>query len=80
MSLDSLKQEASSHNTSPQKLRELAAIDDELARLVAANPLVDCSLLEELAIRARESKDVEMQRALVKLLDTKMLMLQSLQN
>lgn len=65
MSLNSLKLEASSHSTSQQKLRELAAINDDLARLVAANPLADCSLLEELAIKARDSKDVEMQRALV---------------
>lgn len=65
MSLNSLKQEASSHNTPQQKLRELAAINDELARLVAANPVTDCTLLEELAIRARNNKEVEMQRALV---------------
>ena len=64
MSLDSLKQEASNHNTAPQRLRELAAINDELARLVAANPLADCNLLEELAINARTNKNVEMQRAI----------------
>ncbi|MBN3896576.1 MAG: hypothetical protein HWQ41_15315 [Nostoc sp. NOS(2021)] len=64
MSLDSLKQEATNHNTSPQRLRELAAINDELRRLVAANPLADSSLLGELAIQARTNKDVEMQRAI----------------
>ncbi|MEH2226861.1 hypothetical protein [Nostoc sp.] len=64
MSLDSLKQEAKNHNTSPQRLRELAAINDELTRLVAANPLADSSLLGELAIQARTNKDVEMQRAI----------------
>ncbi|MEH2213581.1 variant leucine-rich repeat-containing protein [Nostoc sp.] len=64
MSLDSLKQEAKNHNTSPQRLRELAAINDELTRLVAANPRVDSSLLGELAIQARTNKDVEMQRAI----------------
>ncbi|MEH1943243.1 MAG: hypothetical protein V7L01_23900 [Nostoc sp.] len=64
MSLDSLKQEATNHNTSPQRLRELAAINDELTRLVAANPLADSSLLGELAIQARTNKDVEMQRAI----------------
>ncbi|MEH2002065.1 MAG: hypothetical protein V7L00_25585 [Nostoc sp.] len=65
MSLDSLKQEATNHHTSPQRLRELAAINDELRRLVAANPLADSSLLGELAIQARNNKDVEMQRAIV---------------
>ncbi|MHC5936827.1 variant leucine-rich repeat-containing protein [Nostoc sp.] len=65
MSLDSLKQEATNHNTSPQRLRELAAINDELRRLVAANPLAESSLLGELAIQARTNKDVEMQRAIV---------------
>ncbi|AVH71200.1 hypothetical protein [Nostoc sp. 'Lobaria pulmonaria (5183) cyanobiont'] len=64
MLLDSLKQEAKSHNTSPQRLRELAAINDELTRLVAANPIADSSLLGELAIQARNNKDVEMQRAI----------------
>ena len=64
MSLDSLKQEATNHNTSPQRLRELAAINDELARLVAANPLADSSLLAELTIQARTNKDLEMQRAI----------------
>ncbi|MEH2045289.1 variant leucine-rich repeat-containing protein [Nostoc sp.] len=64
MSLDSLKQEAKNHNTSPQRLRELAAINDELTRLVAANPHADSSLLGELAIQARTNKDVEMQRAI----------------
>ncbi|MEH2361962.1 variant leucine-rich repeat-containing protein [Nostoc sp.] len=64
MSLDSLKQEATNHHTSPQRLRELAAINDELRRLVAANPLADSSLLGELAIQARTNKDVEMQRAI----------------
>ncbi len=64
MSLDSLKEEAKSHNTSPQRLRELAAINDELTRLVAANPLADSSLLAELAIQARTNKDLEMQRAI----------------
>ncbi|WP_414512548.1 hypothetical protein [Nostoc sp. PCC 9305] len=64
MSLDSLKQEAKNHNTSPQRLRELAAINDELTRLVAANPLAESSLLGELAIQARTNKDVEMQRAI----------------
>ncbi|MBN3950525.1 MAG: hypothetical protein V7K14_24340 [Nostoc sp.] len=64
MSLDSLKQEATNHNTSPQRLRELAAINDELRRLVAANPLADSSLLGELASQARTNKDVEMQRAI----------------
>ncbi|WP_448266066.1 hypothetical protein [Nostoc sp. DSM 114159] len=64
MSLDSLKQEAKNHNTSPQRLRELAAINDELTRLVAANPLADSSLLAELAIQARTNNDVEMQRAI----------------
>jgi hypothetical protein len=65
MLLDSLKQEATNHNTSPQRSRELAAINDELRRLVAANPLADSSLLGELAIQARTNKDVEMQRAIV---------------
>ncbi|MEH1964766.1 MAG: hypothetical protein V7L05_34035 [Nostoc sp.] len=64
MSLDSLKQEATNHNTSPQRLRELAAINDELTRLVTANPLAESSLLGELAIQARTNKDVEMQRAI----------------
>ncbi|MDZ7966455.1 MAG: hypothetical protein RM368_16005 [Nostoc sp. DedSLP03] len=64
MSFDSLKQEAKSHNTSPQRLRELAAINDELTRLVAVNPLADSSLLAELAIQARTNKDLEMQRAI----------------
>ncbi|MEH1934639.1 MAG: hypothetical protein V7L14_13150 [Nostoc sp.] len=64
MSLDSLKQEATNHNTSPKRLRELAAINDELKRLVAANPLAESSLLGELAIQARNNKDVEMQRAI----------------
>ncbi|MEH2176380.1 hypothetical protein [Nostoc sp.] len=64
MSLDSLRQEAKSHNTSPQRLRELAVINDELTRLVAANPRADSSLLGELAIQARTNKDVEMQRAI----------------
>ncbi|MEH2369199.1 variant leucine-rich repeat-containing protein, partial [Nostoc sp.] len=64
MSLDSLKQEATNHHTSPQRLRELAAINDELRRLVAANPVADSSLLGELAIQARTNKDVEMQRAI----------------
>ncbi len=64
MSLDSLKQEATNRNTSPQRLRELAAINDELTRLVPANPLADSSLLEELAIKARTNKDVKIQRAI----------------
>ncbi|MEH2231599.1 MAG: hypothetical protein V7K71_18585 [Nostoc sp.] len=64
MSLDSLKQEATNHNTSPQRLRELAGINDELTRLVAANPLAESSLLGELAIQARTNNDVEMQRAI----------------
>ncbi|MEH2294199.1 hypothetical protein [Nostoc sp.] len=64
MSLDSFKQEASNHNTSPQRLRELAAINDELTRLVAVNPLADSGLLGELAIKARNNKDVEIQRAI----------------
>ncbi|WP_262984345.1 hypothetical protein [Nostoc sp. 'Peltigera membranacea cyanobiont' 210A] len=44
MSLDSLKEEAKNYNISPQRLRELAAINDELKRLVAANPLAESSL------------------------------------
>lgn len=64
MSLDSLKQEATARNTSPQRLRELAAMNDELTRLVAANPFADSSLLGELAIKARTNKDVKIQRAI----------------
>lgn len=64
MSLDSLKQEASSLNTSPERLRELAAINDELARLVAANYCADSSLLEQLALKARTNKDTEIYKAL----------------
>ncbi|MEA5550767.1 hypothetical protein VB713_07220 [Anabaena cylindrica UHCC 0172] len=64
MSLDLIKQEAINLNTSPQRLRELAAINDDLARLVAANSVADSSLLGELFLKARINKDVEMQRSL----------------
>jgi|APFre7841882793_1041355.scaffolds.fasta_scaffold103926_1 hypothetical protein len=64
MLFDSLKEEASNLQTLPQRLRELAAINDDLARLVAANPLSESSLLGELFLKARINKDVEMQRAI----------------
>lgn len=64
MSLDLLYQEATSHNTSPQRLREIAAMNDELARLVASNSVADSNLLTELALKARNNKDVELQRAI----------------
>ncbi|HEY9694694.1 MAG TPA: hypothetical protein V6D15_21040 [Oculatellaceae cyanobacterium] len=66
MSLDVLKQEATDKNTSQQRLRELAAINDELAIVVAANPLTESSLLTELLIKNRENKQKnrEMQRAI----------------
>ncbi|MEO1559910.1 MAG: hypothetical protein AAFS12_09860 [Cyanobacteria bacterium J06632_19] len=61
MSLNLLKQEATSHNTSLQRLRELAAINNELARLVATNPFTGSSLLRELALKAIADKDIELQ-------------------
>ncbi|MEA5581294.1 hypothetical protein VB620_08075 [Nodularia harveyana UHCC-0300] len=61
---DALKLEASNLQTSPQRLRELAAINDDLARLVAANSVADSSLLGELFLKAKINKDVEMQRSL----------------
>lgn len=64
MSSDLLYQEATSHNTSPQRLREIAAMNDELARLVASNSVADSNLLTELALKARNNKDVELQRAI----------------
>ncbi|MGB3759580.1 MAG: hypothetical protein WBA07_24960 [Rivularia sp. (in: cyanobacteria)] len=65
MSLDLLKQEATSYETSPQRLREIAAMNDELARLVASNSVADSSLLRKLALKARNNKDVELQRSIV---------------
>lgn len=64
MSLNLLKQEATSHNTSLQRLRELAAINNELARLVATNPFTGSSLLRELALKAIADKDIELQRVI----------------
>ncbi len=64
MSLDSYKREASSNHTSTERLQELAGMNDELARLVAANPLADSILLQELVLKAKANKDMEMQRAI----------------
>jgi hypothetical protein len=66
MSLDSYKQEANSNDTSTERLQELAGMNDELARLVAANPLADSILLQELVLKAKANKDMEMQRAIAR--------------
>ena len=64
MSLDVLKQEAADKNTSPERLRELAGMNDELAILVAGNPFAETSLLEKLLIKDRKTSNTEMQRML----------------
>ena len=64
MSWENLKQEAISSSTSSGRLREIAAISNELARLVASNPHADSQLLDELAIQATNNRDWETQRAI----------------
>lgn len=64
MSWENLKQEAISSSTSSERLREIAAISNELAGLVASNPHADSQLLDELAIQARNNRDSETQRAI----------------
>ena len=64
MSLEDLKQEALSSSTSPKRLREIAAISNELAKLVASNPVADSKLLDEIALQARNNRDTETQRAI----------------
>jgi hypothetical protein len=54
---------ASNPNATSTVLKFFVANDD-LARLVAADPLSESSLLGELFIKARINKDVEMQRAI----------------
>ena len=64
MSVENLKQEAISSNSSPQRLKEIAAISCELASLVASNPNANSQLLNELAVQARNNRDLETQRAI----------------
>lgn len=49
------KQEAANENTSQARLRELAGVSTELARIVAKNPSADPDLLRELGSSADES-------------------------
>lgn len=56
MSLEILKQEAVSISSSPQRLKEIAAINNDLARLVATNPIADGHLLAKLALQAKKTK------------------------